>query len=129
MRKIGNFLFVEQCFTDTEETKPCVIHIDAIDSITCDNTSKLGMVVNKVKEGRKLTEIKFSNDHYLANLLATTKVLGISLERAKKLCRTVPGKRVEVNPPIEIISKLNTDKLFEELEEYEIEVSISIPSK
>ena len=78
------------------------------------------MVVNKVKEGRKLTEIKFSNDHYLANLLATTKVLGISL---------VPGKRVEVNPPIEIISKLNTDKLFEELEEYEIEVSISIPSK
>lgn len=87
------------------------------------------MVVNKVKEGRKLTEIKFSNDHYLANLSATTKVLGISLERAKKLCRTVPGKRVEVNPPIEIISKLNTDKLFEELEEYEIEVSISIPSK
>ena len=41
------------------------------------------MIVNKVKEGRKLTEIKFSNDHYLANLLATTKVLGISLERAK----------------------------------------------
>lgn len=70
------------------------------------------MVVNKVKEGCKLTEIKFSNDHYLANLLATT-----------------PGKRVEVNPPIEIISKSNTDKLFEELEEYEIEVSISIPSK
>lgn len=29
MKKIGNFLFVEQCFTDTEETKPCVIHIDA----------------------------------------------------------------------------------------------------
>lgn len=88
MKKIGKFLFVEQCFTDTEETKPYVIHIDAIDSI-----------------------------------------IGISLERAKKLCRTVPGKRVEVNPPIEIISKLNTDKLFEELEEYEIEVSISIPSK
>lgn len=45
MKKIGNFLFVEQCFTDTEETKPCVIHIDAIDSITCGNTSKLGEVV------------------------------------------------------------------------------------
>ena len=30
---------------------------------------------------------------------------------------------------VEIVSKLNTDKLFEELEEYEIEVSISIPSK
>lgn len=28
MKKIGNFLFVEQCFTDTEETKPCVIHFE-----------------------------------------------------------------------------------------------------
>lgn len=45
MKKIGNFLFVEQCFTDTEETKPCVIHIDAIDSITYSNISKLGEVV------------------------------------------------------------------------------------
>lgn len=45
MKKIGNFLFVEQCFTDTEETKPCVIHINTIDSITCGNTSKLGEVV------------------------------------------------------------------------------------
>lgn len=32
MKKIGKFLFVEQCFTDTEETKPCIIHIDAIDN-------------------------------------------------------------------------------------------------
>ncbi len=87
------------------------------------------MVVNKVKEGRKLTEIRFNNDHYLANLLATTKLLGITLKQAKKLCKAVPGKRVEVNPSIEIISKLNTDKLFEKLEEYEIEISISIPSK
>lgn len=45
MKKIGKFLFVEQCFTDTEETKPCVIHIDAIDSITCSSISKLGEVV------------------------------------------------------------------------------------
>ena len=45
MKKIGKFLFVEQCFTDTEETKPCIIHIDAIDNITCGNTSKLGKVV------------------------------------------------------------------------------------
>lgn len=87
------------------------------------------MVVNKVKEGRKLTEIMFNNDYYLANLLATTKILGIPLGQAKKLCKTVPCKMVEVNPPIEIISKLNTDKLFEKLEEYEIVVSIIIPSK
>ena len=36
MKKIGNFLFVEQCFTDTEETKPCVIHEVVV--IETDNT-------------------------------------------------------------------------------------------
>lgn len=45
MKKIGKFLFVEQCFTDAEETKPCIIHIDAIDCITCTNISRLGEVV------------------------------------------------------------------------------------
>lgn len=45
MKKIGKFLFVEPCFTDTEETKPCIIHIDAIDCITCTNISGLGEVV------------------------------------------------------------------------------------
>ena len=45
MKKIGKFLFVEQYFTDTEETKPCIIHIDAIDCITCTNISGLGEVV------------------------------------------------------------------------------------
>lgn len=45
MKKIEKFLFVEQCFTDTEETKPCIIHIDAIDCITCTNISGLGEVV------------------------------------------------------------------------------------
>ena len=45
MKKIGKFLFVEQCFADIEETKPCIIHIDAIDNITCVNTSRLGKVV------------------------------------------------------------------------------------
>ena len=45
MKKIGKFLFIEQCLTDTEETKPCIIHIDAIDCITCTNISGLGEVV------------------------------------------------------------------------------------
>lgn len=34
MKKIGDFLFVEQCFTDTEETKTAVVNINYIDSIT-----------------------------------------------------------------------------------------------
>lgn len=45
MKKIGDFLFVEQCFADIEETKPCIININAIDSITCVNHSNLGEVV------------------------------------------------------------------------------------
>lgn len=28
MKKIGDFLFVEQCFTDTEETKTAVVNIN-----------------------------------------------------------------------------------------------------
>ena len=38
----------------------------------------------KVEEGRKLTEIKFDTDHYLANLLACTKILGIPLSKASR---------------------------------------------
>lgn len=45
MKKIGKFLFVEQRFADIEETKPCIIHIDAIHSITCSNANKLGEVI------------------------------------------------------------------------------------
>lgn len=45
MKKIGNFLFVEQCFADIEETKPYVINIDAIDNITQSYNDKLGNIV------------------------------------------------------------------------------------
>ena len=55
MKKIGKFLFVEQCFTDIEETKPCIIRIDAIDSITCVNTNRLGKVVVIETDNTKIT--------------------------------------------------------------------------
>lgn len=45
MKKIGDFLFVEQCFADIEETKPCIININAIDSITQSCDDKLGDIV------------------------------------------------------------------------------------
>lgn len=45
MKKIGDFLFVEQCFADIEETKPCIININAIDSITQSCNNKHGNVV------------------------------------------------------------------------------------
>lgn len=44
MKKIGDFLFVEQCFADIEETKPCIININAIDSITQSYNNKHGNV-------------------------------------------------------------------------------------
>lgn len=55
MKKIGKFLFVEQCFADIEETKPCIIHIDAIDSITYVNTNRLGKVVVIETDNTKIT--------------------------------------------------------------------------
>lgn len=45
MKKIGDFLFVEQCFTDTEETKTAVVNINYIDSITQSCSDKLGDIV------------------------------------------------------------------------------------
>lgn len=47
MKKIGDFLFVEQCFTDTEETKTAVVNINYIDSITQSQScnDKLGDIV------------------------------------------------------------------------------------
>lgn len=44
MKKIGDFLFVEQCFADIEETKPCIININAIDSITQNCNNKYGKI-------------------------------------------------------------------------------------
>lgn len=86
------------------------------------------MVVTKITEGRKLTEIKFTNDHFLANLLAVNKIIGIPIVDAKKLCKKKPGETIEVNPPLPITSNLTTDELFQYLEEYEIIISISIPN-
>lgn len=45
MKKIGDFLFVEQCFTDIEETKTAVVNINHIDSITQNCNNKLGDIV------------------------------------------------------------------------------------
>lgn len=45
MKKIGDFLFVEQCFIDTEETKTAVVNIFNIDNITQSCNDKLGDIV------------------------------------------------------------------------------------
>lgn len=78
------------------------------------------------KEGRKLTEIKFGTDHYLANVLACTKTLGIPLSKARTLCESHPDMNIKVDPPLPIISKLPTDAIHAELDEYTITVKITI---
>lgn len=45
MKKIGDFLFVEQRFIDTEETKIAVVNINYIDNITQSRNDRLGTVV------------------------------------------------------------------------------------
>ena len=45
MKKIGDFLFVEQCFIDTEETKTAVVNITYIDNIIQSHNDKLGDIV------------------------------------------------------------------------------------
>lgn len=45
MKKIRDFLFVEQRFTDTEETKIAVVNINYIDNITQSHNDRLGTVV------------------------------------------------------------------------------------
>ena len=80
----------------------------------------------KVEEGRKLTEIKFGTYHYLENLLACTKILGIPLSKARTLCKSHSDMKIKVDPPLQIISKLSTDDIHTELDEYTITVTITI---
>lgn len=80
---------------------------------------------NKVEEGRKLVSITFNTDHYLANLLATTKILKIPLSKARTLCKNKPGVQIIFDIPIEIKSTSSTDSILEELDEYEIIVKIT----
>ncbi len=42
MKKIGDFLFVEQSYKDAEETKLAVVNINYIDSITQSHHPELG---------------------------------------------------------------------------------------
>lgn len=45
MKKVKDFLFVEQSFCDTEETKTAVINTNFIDNITRKNDEQLGEIV------------------------------------------------------------------------------------
>lgn len=78
----------------------------------------------KTESTRFLSEITFGTDHYLANLLALRKVLGISLSEAKIICKTKPDKTLHLCPFVRIVSDDITDNIIAALEEYEIKIRI-----
>lgn len=78
----------------------------------------------KEESTRFLAEITFGTDHYLANLLALRKLLNIPLAEAKLICKSKPGELVHLFPFVKFESKLSTDELIEELEEYDIKIKV-----
>ena len=54
-----------------------------------------------------------------------TKILGIPLSKARTLCKSHPDMNIKVDPPLPIISKLPTDAIHAELDEYTITVKIT----
>lgn len=68
-----------------------------------------------------VTAIKFNTTHYLANLLAMTKIIGIPLKKARIICKNKPGEWIEINKH-QLISKYPMDNILTELDEYEIEI-------
>lgn len=69
-----------------------------------------------------LTAIKFNTTHYLANMLAVTKILGIPMNIARTLCKNKPNDWIKIVPYFELKSKHTLDEILTELDEYEIEI-------
>lgn len=73
---------------------------------------------------RFLSEITFGTDHYLANLLALRKILGIPLKEAKIICKNKCGIPLYLYPFVKIRSENTTDEIKEDLIEYEITIKV-----
>lgn len=69
-----------------------------------------------------ITSIKFNTTHYLANMLAITKILNIPISIARTLCKNKPNDWIDIVPYIELKSKYTLDEIIAELDEYEIEI-------
>lgn len=73
---------------------------------------------------RLVTSVTVYTDHFLANLLALTKILGWPIKTAKPLAKASPGIRIDLHPGLYVYSELSTDKIKEQLSEYEIKVTL-----
>lgn len=81
--------------------------------------------MKRKKNQRCVYEITVYTEHYLANLLAMTKILGFSLSKAKVIAKKTIGKPIGLQPPLCINSELSTDEILMELDEYQIQVKIT----
>lgn len=73
---------------------------------------------------RYLKSITFNTEHFLANVMAINKILGIRLADTKFIKRLNPGDKYEFTPLMELQSKYSTDDIISQLDEYEIIVEI-----
>lgn len=78
----------------------------------------------KKESTRYLTSVTLHTSHFLANLLALKKILGMPMQLAKTTAKSKPGELTYLVPYFIITSDLSTDKLKAQLEEYEIEITI-----
>ena len=78
----------------------------------------------KKESQRYLKSSTLNTEHFLANLLALTKILGFTLSEAKPICRMKAGDKLEFCPYVLIKSSMATDYMLAQLEEYEIKVEI-----
>lgn len=77
----------------------------------------------KNNKSKSLVAIKLGTPHFLANMLALTKILNLSIKQAKELAKLEPG--IEHKVQVKFNSNLSSDKLLEELDEYEITIKIT----
>lgn len=82
------------------------------------------MKTKKQESKRHITSMILHTGHLYANILALTKILGITFSDAKRLARSKPSEEIKFVPYLEINSDLSTDEIKKELEEYEIEIKV-----
>lgn len=78
----------------------------------------------KKESKRYVTTVIQHSDHFLAILLGLKTILGMSLAQAKPIAKAKPGEEVHLTPYYEINSPLSTDTIKQQLDEYEIEITV-----
>lgn len=80
--------------------------------------------MKKQESKRYITSMILHTGHLYANILALTKILGISFSIAKQLAKSKPSEEIQLCPYIEIQSESPIDDIKTELDEYEIEITV-----